>query len=64
LDLQFRSVIKKRKELIELQENSKVLRAQLRSKKKNIKTLEQLLKDASHNKRRVDDGGENDIIYI
>jgi hypothetical protein len=38
-----------------LQENSKVLRAQLRSKKKGIKTLETLLKDASsreHSKSR------------
>jgi len=49
-----RSVLRKRKELVELQENSKVLRAQLRSKKKSIKTLEQLLKDASRNKRRDD----------
>ena len=49
--------MKKRKELIELQENSKVMRAQLRSKKKSIKTLEQLLRDASSShKRRSDDG--------
>jgi hypothetical protein len=50
-----RSLISKRKELEELQENSKVLRAQLRSKKKGIKTLETLLKDASsrdHSKSR------------
>jgi hypothetical protein len=46
--------MKKRKELVELQENSKVMRAKLRSKKKSIKTLEQLLKDASRNRRRDD----------
>ena len=50
----YRSVMKKRKELVELQENSKVMRAKLRSKKKSIKTLEQLLKDASRNRRRDD----------
>lgn len=46
-----RSVMKKRKELLELQEDSKALRAQLRSKKKGIKTLESLLKEASRNKK-------------
>jgi lysyl-tRNA synthetase class II len=45
--ISFRSLINKRKELEELQENSKMLRAQLRSKKKGIQTLETLLKDAS-----------------
>lgn len=46
------SLVRKRKELEELQENSKVLRAQLRSKKKGIHTLEGLLKDASGRNRR------------
>lgn len=51
-----RSVMRKRKELMELQENSKLLRAQLRSKKKSVRTLEHLLRDAS--KKRGQEPGE------
>jgi hypothetical protein len=59
-----RSLINKRKELEELQENSKMLRAQLRSKKKGIQTLETLLKDASnreHHSRSRRKGKEHSV---
>jgi hypothetical protein len=47
-----RALINKRKELEELRENSKVLRAQLRSKKKGIQTLEALLKESALDRNR------------
>ena len=46
-----RSLFRKRKDLEEARENSKVLRAQLRSKKKGIHTLEALLKENARQNR-------------
>lgn len=43
---------KKRNELVELQESSKHLKSQLKSKKKGIQTLETLLKDAGTRSRK------------
>eukprot|EP01041_Mallomonas_annulata_P001492 gene1492-2874_t len=58
---QKRSLIKKRKELIELNESSKVMKSQLKSKKKSLFALEELLKETSksrlHDRRRSDRGG-------
>ena len=49
-----RSLAKKRKELIELQESSKHLKGELKSKKKGINTLESLLKDASRTRGTIE----------
>ena len=44
-----RSLMKKRTEVIELRETSKQLKMQLKSKKRGIETLEEMLKEASKN---------------
>jgi hypothetical protein len=47
-----RALIQKRREMAELEESSRHLRAEVRSKKNSIAALEALLKDAGRNRRR------------
>ena len=48
----YRSLAKKRRELVELEESTKLLRNQVKAKKQNIATLEDLLKEANRTREK------------